>query len=289
MLYRVQHTTRYLYEGPVSYCVSEARLAPRVCPGQNLREFNLRVEPRPVAVEDRLDYFGNPVTTFTILQPHDRLTVTASSLVELEAPARTGPSPSWECVREKLSQPVTEAQIAASEFRWASPHVPWMEDLLRYGSGIFTPRRPIAEAADALMRRIYRDFRYTPKATSIETPLNEVLASRHGVCQDFAHVMIGVLRANGLAARYVSGYLRSDAGFEGAQASHAWVSVWVPFGDGGAWTDFDPTNNVQPGGGHLTLSWGRDFADVSPIKGVTVGGGDHRVDVDVRVAPVTRQ
>lgn len=286
MLYRLQHTTRYLYEGPVSYCVSEARLTPRPSPAQQPRGTQLSIEPKPSAREERVDYFGNPVSLFTILQPHDRLTVTATSVVEVTPPPRLLPPVPWEEVRQGLAQPITVDAIAASEFRWPSRHVPWAEELTAYGASVFTAKRPLVEAADALMRKIHGSFRYTPKATSIETPLSEVLASRHGVCQDFAHVMIGVLRAYGLAARYVSGYLRSDAGFEGAQASHAWVSVWLPQGEQGTWVDFDPTNNVQPASGHLTLAWGRDFADVSPIKGVTVGGGEHRVDVDVRVAPV---
>jgi transglutaminase-like putative cysteine protease len=130
------------------------------------------------------------------------------------------------------------------------------------------------------MQKIHADFDYTPKSTSIETPLEEVLQVRKGVCQDFAHVMIGALRAHGLAARYVSGYLRSDADFQGAQASHAWVAVFVP---NLGWIDFDPTNNLIPGTGHLTIAWGRDFGDVTPVKGITIGGGEHTLEVDVRV------
>ena len=146
------------------------------------------------------------------------------------------------------------------------------------------PGRPLIEAATALMQKIHRDFRYKPDSTSIETPLAEVMASRKGVCQDFSHIMIGALRAYGLAARYVSGYLRGDADFQGAQASHAWVSVFVP---SLGWIDFDPTNDIIPSTGHLTIAWGRDFGDVTPVKGITVGGGEHTLEVDVRVVPAS--
>lgn len=285
MLYRISHLTRYTYEGPVSHCVSEARLTPRELPGQKVRHWELDVRPKPAEVGRRLDYFGNPVSSFTVLEAHDRLTVTTRSIVDLDPrpPGAQANSPaSWEQTREMLASPAAPDALAASEYRWESPFVPWAEALIEFGRPVLQPGRPIREAAQALMQRIHRDFKYVPKSTSIETPLAEVMNERRGVCQDFAHVMIGTLRAWGLAARYVSGYLRSDADFTGAQASHAWVSVWMP---GAGWIDFDPTNNVLPGGGHLTLAWGRDFGDVTPVSGVTMGGGQHKVDVEVRVVP----
>ena len=150
----------------------------------------------------------------------------------------------------------------------------------RYAAPVLLPDRPLLEGVDALMKTIHREFRYDPVATTVSTPVSEVLEGRHGVCQDFAHLMIACLRSHGVPARYVSGYLVPDPGVAGAQASHAWVSVYCP--DIG-WVDFDPTNNARPAGGHITLGWGRDFEDVSPLKGVTVGGGRHSVAVEVLV------
>jgi transglutaminase-like putative cysteine protease len=281
MIYRITHTTRYTYEGPVSHCQSEARLTPRILPRQKLLDWNLTVVPKPSTIISRKDYFGNDVSSFAVLEPHDRFTITATSLVELVPQAEPLQlSPSWEDSRTWLSNNNTQDVIEASEFVWESPFIPHLEALADYAHPVFTPNRPLVEAATALMQKIHADFDYTPKSTSIETPLEVVLKDRKGVCQDFAHVMIGALRAHGLAARYVSGYLRSDADFQGAQASHAWVAVFVP---NLGWIDFDPTNNLIPGTGHLTIAWGRDFGDVTPVKGITIGGGEHTLEVDVRV------
>ena len=278
MIYRATHTTRYTYEGPVSHCLSEARLTPRILPNQRLLDWNLVVSPRPSAIISRKDYFGNDVSSFAVLEPHDRFTITATSLIEVLPNA--GPlqySPPWEEARDLIADLVEE-----NEFIWESPFVPWLSAIHDYAKPVFSPGRPLIEAATALMHKIHADFKYKPESTSIETPLEEVLASRKGVCQDFSHIMIGALRSYGLAARYVSGYLRGDAEFQGAQASHAWVSVFVP---NLGWIDFDPTNNIIPSTGHLTIAWGRDFGDVTPVKGITVGGGEHTLEVDVRVAP----
>ncbi len=280
MIYRATHTTRYTYEGPVSHCLSEARLTPRILPNQRLLDWNLAVSPRPSTIISRKDYFGNDVSSFAVLEPHDRFTVTATSLIEvLPNDGSLQDSPTWEDARMTIADLVEE-----NEFMWESPFVPWLEALEEYAKPVFTPARPLVEAATALMQKIHHDFRYKPESTSIETPLAEVLATRKGVCQDFSHIMIGALRAHGLAARYVSGYLRGDAEFQGAQASHAWVSVFVP---SLGWIDFDPTNNTIPSTGHLTIAWGRDFGDVTPVKGITIGGGEHTLEVDVRVAPAS--
>ena len=283
MIYRATHTTRYTYEGPVSHCLSEARLTPRLLPHQRLLDWNLTVQPRPATIISRKDYFGNDVSSFAVLEPHDRFTVTASSLVEM-SPNSGGLalSPAWEEVRDQLAGCGNEDLLEANEFTWESPFVPWLDQLAAYAKPVLEPNRPLLEAAQMLMRKIHREFSYKPAATSIETPLADVAATRKGVCQDFSHVMIGALRAYGLAARYVSGYLRGDADFQGAQASHAWVSVFIP---NLGWVDFDPTNNVMPSTGHLTIAWGRDFGDVTPVKGITIGGGQHVLDVEVRVAP----
>lgn len=278
MIYRATHTTRYTYEGLVSHCHSEARLTPRILPNQRLLDWNLTVSPRPSTIISRKDYFGNDVSAFAVLEPHDRFTITASSLVEvLPNSGSLQYSPGWEEARDAIADLIEE-----NEFIWESPFVPWLEAIEAYSKSVFTPDRSLIEAATALMQKIHSDFRYKPDSTSIETPLAEVMAARKGVCQDFSHIMIGALRAHGLAARYVSGYLRGDAELQGAQASHAWVSVFVP---SLGWIDFDPTNNVIPTTGHLTIAWGRDFGDVTPVKGITIGGGEHTLEVDVRVAP----
>ncbi|MBM3763081.1 MAG: transglutaminase family protein [Acidobacteria bacterium] len=283
MIFKCSHTTRYTYEGPVAHCLSEARLTPRILENQRLLDWSLAVEPKPGSIISRKDYFGNDVSSFAVLEPHDRFTVTATSTVEILPPtAELQLGPSWEEARTMLTRCDQPDLLEASEFTWESPFVPWLEDLSAYANAVLLPGRPLLEAARELMQKIYREFQYKPAATSIETPLAEVAKTRRGVCQDYSHVMIGVLRAHGLAARYVSGYLRGDADFQGAQASHAWVSVFVP---GLGWVDYDPTNNVMPSTGHLTIAWGRDFGDVTPVKGITIGGGKHELEVEVRVTP----
>ncbi len=282
MLSRIVHKTRYTYEGPVSHCLSEARLTPRLLPSQQLRDWQLDVHPKPTAIVSRQDYFGNDVSSFAVLDAHSELEIIASGTVDLSAhPSAVCPWTTSE-TRAYLATLAEPAALRASEFTWESPFVPWLPELARYAEPILASGRPVLEAAYELMCQVHRDFAYTPQATSIETPLAEVLEQRRGVCQDFSHVMIGALRSHGLAARYVSGYLQSDAGFEGAGASHAWVSMFAP---GVGWVDFDPTNNLQPRLGHITIAWGRDFGDVTPVKGITVGGGAHTLEVEVRVVP----
>ncbi len=283
MIYQTMHATRYTYAGPVSHCLSEARLTPRILPHQKLLDWNLSVSPTPNAIISRKDYFGNDVSSFAVLEPHDRFSVTATALVEVTPQAGDlCCGPSWETARDRIAEAEDADMAAVKEFVWESPFVPWLEELQDYGKSVLTPGRRLFDAAKDLMTKVYHDYSYKPASTSIETPLVEVILARKGVCQDFSHVMIGALRASGLAARYVSGYLRGDANFQGAQASHAWVSVYIPEM---GWVDFDPTNNVMPAMGHLTIAWGRDFGDVTPVKGITLGGGKHELEVDVRVAP----
>lgn len=284
MFYRAVHITEYTYAEPVSLCQSEAWLTPRNSMVQTTIESNVRVEPVPAHAQTRLDYFGNSVTRFEVREPHDKLVVTASSIVEVEPrPLTIGFSPPWEQARAMLAAADTEEALAAFEYCCESPFVVLAPELAAYGGASFSPGRPLFEASRDLMRRIHGEFKYEPKSTSIETTVIEVMRQRRGVCQDFAHVMIGTLRSLGLAARYVSGYLRSGANYQGAEASHAWVSVFVP---GSGWVDFDPTNNMMPSDGHLTLALGRDYGDVTPLKGVTLGGGEHTVNVEVRVRPL---
>jgi len=284
MLYRATHTTRHVYEEPVAQSVNELRLTPREFGRQHVRQFHVKVEPEPALWRSRKDWFGNEVTTFSIFELHDRFTVTASSVVEVE-PAREGVLPTlrWEEARDILAEGTDDPALEASEFIYDSPYVAASPELSRYAAPSFAPGRPMVEALEDLSHRIHKEFEYKPKSTSIDMPLAEVLKNRRGVCQDFAHVMIGSLRSLRLAARYVSGYLRSGAKFQGAEASHAWVAVFVP---NAGWLHFDPTNDLMPSDGHVTLAWGRDYSDVTPVKGVTLGGGAQKVDVAVRVDPV---
>ena len=284
MRYRATHTTRHIYEEPVAQSINELRLTPREFGRQRVREVNIKVEPEPALWRTRKDWFGNEVTTFSIFEPHDRFTVTASSVVEVE-PARVGVLPTlrWEEAREILAAGVDDPALEASEFIYDSPFVAASPELAAFASPSFPAGRPLVEALEDLSHRIHKEFAYKPKSTSIDMPLAEVLKNRRGVCQDFAHIMIGGLRSLRLGARYVSGYLRSGAKFQGAEASHAWVAVFVP--DAG-WLHFDPTNDVIPSDGHVTLAWGRDYGDVTPVTGVTLGGGAQLVEVAVRVDPV---
>jgi transglutaminase-like putative cysteine protease len=284
MRYRATHTTRYAYEALVSQCQSEVRLTPRALPWQTLVESRIVTTPEPASIERHKDYFGNEVTSFTIVESHDRFTTVATSVVDVaERTAAALPDTAWEAVRDDLANHDRAEVLEAFEFTLASPFVAADRGLADYARLSFTPGRSLTEAAEDLSHRIHADFRYEPSATRIDTPVLEAFAAKRGVCQDFSHVMIGAVRSLGLAARYVSGYLRSGAKYLGAEASHAWVSVFVP---GGGWFDLDPTNDVRPGTGHITLGWGRDYGDVAPVKGIALGGGNQVVKVEVRVEAV---
>lgn len=284
MTYRTIHTTTYRYEEPVAQSISEARLTPRMTERQNVIESKIEVEPSVAKCEARIDYFGNEVTTIAVFGTHDRFVVTAASIVETGlAPLVDLPEVPWETVRDQLATPIHPDALAASEFLFDSPYVPKVRSVAEFARPTFAAGKPIGDAVRELNQRVNWEFLYKPAATSIEVPLQEVMEKRHGVCQDFAHVMIGALRSVGLAARYVSGYLRSGVNVQGAEASHAWVAVWIP---GPGWVDFDPTNNVIPNDGHVTVGWGRDYGDVTPVKGVSMGGGGQTVEVEVRVTPI---
>jgi transglutaminase-like putative cysteine protease len=286
MKLQATHTTRYLYSDVVSTCHSEAHLIPRACPGQTVLDHHLSIDPAPDFSASRSDYFGNPVTMFSISQPHRELTITSRCAVELtpSGPPGLELSPPWEEVRDQAHRRAFSDDFEASQFVFESPHVMLGPTFAAYGAPSFSPGRPILDAANDLSRRIFEEFKYDKRATTISTPIDEVLESRHGVCQDFAHLMIACLRSLGLPARYVSGYLRSDAHLTGGEASHAWLSVWCPVL---GWQGFDPTNNTMPGGRHVTLAWGRDYSDVTPVKGVALGGGEHVISVSVDVSPIS--
>ena len=286
MLFRVTHTTRYSYNAPVSQCLNEVRLTPRSMPDQEVLQTCLRVEPAPAFLRHRKDYFGNHVTAFGVFEKHEHFMAEAESVVEVRTPAVLSDSPlpglSWETARDMLAAQSDDVCLEASEFIYNSPYVSASPGLAEYARPSFAPERPLLVAVRALSERIHAEFKYFPKSTSIDMPLAEVLRNRRGVCQDFAHIMIGALRSLRLAARYVSGYVRPGPKVQGAQASHAWVSVFVP---GSGWFSFDPTNDLIPSDFHITLAWGRDYGDVTPVKGVTLGGGEQTVDVAVYVKP----
>jgi len=286
MRFLVVHETRYRYTQPVVLCHNEAHLRPRVCASQVCETSHVSIDPPPEVLHERSDYFGNPVLYFSVQQPHEELTVTATSQVRLvdppwlPDPAATLP---WDTVAARLAADSSAASLEARELVLESPMVPASADLANLAAPSFAPGRPLLDAVHALNQRLHREFVYDPHFTTIATPVAEVLAQRRGVCQDFADVAIGCLRALGVPARYVSGYIESvpppgAPRVRGADASHAWFSVYVP--DVG-WVDFDPTNDQVVGPHHITTAWGRDYGDVTPLKGVMFGGGFHTLDVSV--------
>ncbi len=301
--YDVVHETRYAYSEAAFTSHNVAHLMPRATDWQRLEGLELRIDPSPPTVQWQPDYFGNDVVFFTILEPHDKLVVRVESSVELlpRPELSLTQSPAWEDVATRLRSDRDETTLHAYEMAFESPFVPRGEPFADYARASFTAGRPLAKALLDLNARIHREFRYDPEATTLATPIAQVLEERHGVCQDFAHLMIGCLRSLGLPARYVSGYLRSadpkpdadpqpdaDAepgaeGLVGSEASHAWVSAWCPEN---GWIDVDPTNDVVPSDRHIVLGWGRDYDDVSPLKGVTLGGGAHTVSVEVSARPI---
>jgi len=292
-LYQVEHETRYVHAGRVSTSRHLGFLTPRRLPRQTVHLHTITIEPQPADRTVRGDSFGNTVTQFSILTPYTGLRVTARSLVEVWSRSGTGPavdpeaSPAWEDVRQlgvfRQGQP-----DEAAEFRYRSPYVEPAAELADFARPAFTPGRPLLSAAIDLMQRIHDEFRFDTKATSITTPVTRVLAERGGVCQDFAHLQIACLRSLGLSARYVSGYLLTDPPpgqprLVGADASHAWLSVWCPRH---GWVDLDPTNAVLPDWRHITTAWGRDYGDVSPLRGVVLGSAAHELSVGVSVVPL---
>jgi transglutaminase-like putative cysteine protease len=290
MKLQIVHRTTYRYGETVTTSHHEARLAPRDTENQRALGHELTISPPPGARRRRLDYFGNRAVHFSLSEPHRALEVVATSRVEVDpvrAPA-PGAAPAWESVRDRLQTDRRRDVLGAYAMTFASPHVDLTPELVEYAAPSFAPGRPLLDAVRELVARIHADFRYDGEATDVSTPLLEVLQRRRGVCQDFAHFAIGCLRAHGLAARYVSGYLltRPPPGrpkLVGADASHAWFSAFVP--DLG-WIDFDPTNDLIPSDEHVTVAYGRDFADVTPMRGVILGGGAHELSVAVDVDPV---
>jgi transglutaminase-like putative cysteine protease len=250
----------------------------------------LHIQPRPATRTERVDFFGNLLCFFTIQEPHRELVVEARSQVRIDQSAKSSlahPLP-WEEVAQSLPNDQSAEGLEAYQFGFESPRIRARPEFADYALQSFTPQRPMPEALLDLTARIYKDFRFDSKVTNVRTPAEEVFKKRRGVCQDFAHVQIACLRSLNLPARYVSGYLRTypppgKPRLVGADASHAWVSAYCP---GIGWLDVDPTNNLVPSNGHVTLAWGRDYGDVSPLRGLILGGGAHTLKVGVDMEPL---
>ncbi|WNZ84885.1 transglutaminase family protein [Pseudomonas sp. P108] len=291
--YQIFHDTCYHYDSPVSLAQQLAHLWPRKCDWQRCTEQQLLISPDPTARRDELDVFGNPLTRLAFERPHDELQVNAQLSVEVLARPTLdfNQSPAWELTRDALSyssQPLSAELLEACRYRFQSPYVHLKRSFVEFSQSCFPAGRPLLLGVQDLMQKIFSEFTFDAEATQVATPLVEVLERRRGVCQDFAHLMLACVRSRGLAARYVSGYLLTQPPpgqprLIGADASHAWVSVFCPVL---GWVDFDPTNNVQPALEHITLAWGRDFSDVSPLRGVILGGGNHDPEVRVTVMPL---
>ncbi|MGA0569199.1 transglutaminase family protein [Variovorax sp. VNK109] len=292
MLLNITHETRYEYSPPVETAQHMAHLRPLNLPWQRVMAHALEISPTPAQQSETSDVYGNTRAFFSLQGVHEELVVVARSTVVTTDPPQPRGSLPWEQVRERFRYHAGGDYDAAAEFVFASPYVPRHENFASYARPSFTAGTPVLMAARDLMDRIHTDFTYETDSTEVNTPALEALAQRKGVCQDFAHIMVASLRAMGLAARYVSGYLLTEPPpgqprLVGSDASHAWVSVYVPDELGrGTWCDLDPTNNRAPGEDYVTLAIGRDYSDVSPMRGVIHGGANHTLHVGVTVEPV---
>ena len=289
MILQVTHRTTFTYSQPVAISHHVLRLIPRSHPRQHCLRFNMTIDPSPSVRSDGEDYFGNPITYLTIQTPHPRLIIEAKTLLDVikPDPILLDQSPPWDQVLQQVQTLAGSANLDAQQFIYDSPYITIDDATYDFVRDCFSPGRPLLAGVMDLTSRIFREFTYEGGVTEVSTPVQDVLVAGKGVCQDFAHLEIAALRSLGLPARYISGYLLTHppGGQEklvGADASHAWISIWSP--DLG-WVDFDPTNNLIPGDEHITLAWGRDYGDVSPINGFMVGGGQHALSVSVDVSP----
>ena len=289
MKYNITHITCYDYGAPVSVSHHVARLTPRSLPFQKCHSHELKISPSASVLRKHTDHFGNQFRFFSLQTPHDTLEITSSSLVEVWAGDMPDASitPAWRDVRNDFLEEIWSEDPGFQEFIYPSPFVPKNSEMAGYAAESFHPDQPFLECVLGLTGRIHSDFSYDPRATTVATPITDVWKTRRGVCQDFAHLQIACLRSLGIPARYVSGYIETlpapgSARLAGADASHAWLSVFCPkFG----WVDLDPTNNLIPSTRHITVAWGRDFADVSPVRGVILGGHIQVLKVSVDVVP----
>jgi transglutaminase-like putative cysteine protease len=289
MIFEVSHKTVYHYTAPVAQAHHLVHLAPRRHERQRIIRHTLLVEPAPASRRDFIDYFGNPASTVAIESSHSELLIHSRSVIGVEAPPKIDLAASmpWDKVAAALAPARKPYDINVVQYLMPSEQIAITPALMEFARPSFTPGRPLLECARDLTSRIYEDFTYDNAATDVATTVEQVLKIGRGVCQDFAHLLIGAMRAFCLPARYVSGYLltRPPEGKEklvGTDASHAWISVWAP---GIGWVDFDPTNDLIPQDEHVTIAYGRDFQDVSPVTGVLLGGGSHKIEVAVDVVP----
>jgi transglutaminase-like putative cysteine protease len=290
MIYRIVHRTTYKYKYPVSVGNHVACLKPRTLQHHQLARNELRIQPMPATCTERVDYFGNMLCFFTVQEAHKELVVESRSEVVMDGNEASWPQQPlpWEEAVRFLPDDHSPAGLEAYQFGFESPRIRIRPEFAAYALQSFTPGRPMPDALLDLTARIHKDFRFDSKVTNVRTPTEEVFRKRRGVCQDFAHLQIACLRSLNIAARYVSGYLRAypppgQPRLVGADASHAWVSAYCP---GIGWLDVDPTNNVVPSNGHVTLAWGRDYGDVSPLRGLILGGGSHTLKVGVDMEPL---
>ena len=288
MIYDIRHVTSYSYESPVSFARCSLRLEPKSGDGQQLISHTVDIRPRPAERTVRHDFFGTHTESILIETAHRNLRIDSRSRVSVSrrAPGRADPSPAWESVRDVAFEATSLGPSSPVGYIFTSPLVPVLRPVTAYASLSFPPERGVLAGAVDLMHRIRTEFKYDPKATVISTPLKEVFEKRHGVCQDFAHVMIAGLRGIGLPAAYVSGYLRTipppgKPRLQGADATHAWVSLWCGVEMG--WVGFDPTNDILVENDHIILAVGRDFSDVSPVDGIIMGSRRQKLGVAVDV------
>jgi len=289
--YTVEHETRYVYAAPVSQSWQLARLTPRTLPWQKLLSHSLQIDPPADERHDAPDSFGNAVTHFGLHGAHRVLWVRMRCVVEVANRPAPEPVPDepWEVVRDRVRRDPHVDDLTAARMSEPTPLVPPSEGARLYAVVSLAEGRDWLEAVSDLMHRIHKDFEFDAHATTVSTSVDEVLHQRRGVCQDFAHLMLACLRGHGLPARYVSGYLLTEPPpgrprLMGVDASHAWVAAYSP---AHGWVEFDPTNNIMVGEEHIVLAYGRDFSDVSPLRGVILGGGSHSVAVAVTVAPAS--
>lgn len=292
MKYRLRHTTSYSYSWAVDMSHHLLHLALQDSERQTVRDCRIVTAPEGGRITECIDHFGNRTGYLAIEEPHTRFDVELTAEVEVRpfTPPDMAATPAWEKVREALNGDGIPEASAPCEFVLDSPLAVANKAISDYGAESLTPQRPVLAAARELTTRINKDFRYDPTATEVFTPVAEAMEKRAGVCQDFAHLQIAMLRAHGLAARYVSGYIRTmqpgdTADLRGFDASHAWVSVWC--GEAFGWIDLDPTNDLIVSEDHVTTAVGRDYSDISPVRGVVLGGGPHRVNVAVELLPLT--
>jgi transglutaminase-like putative cysteine protease len=288
MKYTIHHKTAYTYLEPVSLCHNIARLVPRDTNEQICKNTTIDIEPRPDQINEYEDFFGNKVIYFSIEKEHWELIVSVTSEVERRVPELMKMQAFRNAGLEEVKQELLNLKdevMDIKQYSLETPMTAWNDEVLKYALQSFLPQRPVFEAAQDLNRRIYEEFEYKPGHTTIATPLSVLMQERMGVCQDFAHLAIACLRSVGLPARYVSGYIEtlSPDGVEkliGIDASHAWFSVFIP---GMGWIDFDPTNNSIVSDQHITIGWGRDYADIAPLDGIILSSGSHELTVSVDV------